>query len=50
VQSVPEDIDTIADLQKLAPLLLERGYTNEHVAAILGGNWISLLRRALPIS
>ena len=50
VQSVPVEIDTIADLQKLAPLLLEKGYTGEHVAAILGGNWISLLRRALPIS
>ncbi|HSF80352.1 MAG TPA: membrane dipeptidase [Anaerolineales bacterium] len=50
LQSVPMEIDTIADLQKLAPLLLEKGYTNGHITAILGGNWISLLRRALPKS
>jgi membrane dipeptidase len=50
VQSVPLDIDTIADLQKLAPLLEERGYTDEDVAAILGGNWLDLLRDTLPES
>ena len=48
VQSVPLEIDTIADLQKLGPILHEKGYTWEHIAAVLGGNWISLLRRGLP--
>lgn len=48
LQSVPEEIDTIADLRKLIPNLLDKGYTTEHIAAILGGNWISRLQRILP--
>lgn len=48
LQSVPEGIDSIADLQKLAPLLGERGYTEGDIAAILGTNWLSLLKRTLP--
>ncbi len=47
-QSVPHDIDTIADLQKLVPLLAEKGYTQDDIAAVLSGNWIGLLRRVLP--
>jgi membrane dipeptidase len=50
LQSVPAGIETIADLGKLAPLLSERGYTEADVTAILGGNWLSLLRRTLPQS
>jgi membrane dipeptidase len=49
-QSTPQEIDTIADLQKLAPLLSARGYSGEDVAAILGGNWINQLNRSLPAS
>ena len=48
LQSTPYEIDTIADLQKLVPLLLSHGYTNEDAAAILGGNWIGFLSRSLP--
>jgi membrane dipeptidase len=48
LQSVPAEIDTVADLQKLAPLLTEKGYTNNDVRAILGENWLSLLRQTLP--
>lgn len=48
LQSVPAEIDTIADLQKLAPLLRERGYKEADIAAIFGGNWINTLRRFLP--
>jgi membrane dipeptidase len=48
LQAVPAEIDTIADLQKLAPLLKEKGYTDNDIAAILGGNWLSLLHRTLP--
>ena len=43
----PSDLDTIADLQKLGPLLAERGYSSEDVAAIMHGNWVRLLRGAL---
>lgn len=48
LQSVPEGIDTVADLQKLAPLLAQKGYTETDIAAILGENWIAHLRRTLP--
>ena len=50
LQSTPIEIDTIADLQKLVPLLLSRGYSEEDAAAVLGGNWINQLHRSLPIS
>jgi membrane dipeptidase len=50
LQSAPAEFDTIADLQNLIPLLIEKGYTAEDAAAILGGNWFSLLRRSLPQS
>ncbi len=47
-QAVPAEIDTIADLQKLAPLLAEKGYSQADIAAVLGGNWLALLQRVLP--
>lgn len=48
LQSVPAEIDTIADLNKLAPLLAEKGYAETDIAAIFGQNWINLLHRILP--
>lgn len=48
LQSTPYQLDTIADLQKLVPLLLSRGYTEEDAAAILGDNWLRFLRHHLP--
>lgn len=48
LQHIPPELDTIADLQKLAPLLAARGYTDEDIAAIFGGNWLEHLRRTLP--
>lgn len=42
----PYDLDTIADLQKLAPMLQERGYTDSDVEAIFHGNWVRKLREA----
>lgn len=42
----PNDLDTIADLQKLAGLLAARGYGDDDIAAILHGNWLRLLRHA----
>lgn len=46
--AVPNEIDTIADLQKLAPVLSERGYDSQSIALILGGNWRRHLERTLP--
>jgi membrane dipeptidase len=48
LQSVPPEIDSIADLQKIGPLLKERGYTDTDVANILGGNWLTHLKTDLP--
>lgn len=42
----PCDLDTIADLQKLAGLLSNRGYSQADITAILHGNWLRLLRQA----
>lgn len=48
VESTPAEIDTITDLQKLAPLLAERGYSEKDIAAIFSENWLAVLRRGLP--
>ena len=48
LDSVPLGIDTVADLQKLSPLLAERGYTESDIAAILGENFINHLKKNLP--
>ncbi len=48
LQSTPHEIDTIADLQKLVPLLLARGYSEAQAEAVLGGNWRAHLLRSLP--
>jgi membrane dipeptidase len=48
LQSVPPEIDTIADMQKLVPLLEARGYSTVDVENILGQNWLRLLRSSLP--
>ena len=45
-EQVPHDLDTIADLQRVAELLQKRGYDDESVRAIMHGNWIRLLREA----
>lgn len=44
----PRDLDTIADLPTLEPLLRARGYTSDDVEAILHGNWLRMLRQAWP--
>jgi membrane dipeptidase len=48
LQSVPPEIETVADLQNLVSLLQARGYSETDVANILGGNWIARLKRDLP--
>jgi membrane dipeptidase len=46
--SVPADVDTIADLQRLGPILSARGYNENDVDAVLGGNWLRHLQACLP--
>lgn len=48
LQSTPVGINSIADLQKLAPLLAEKGYSQKDIRAIFGMNWINCLNGFLP--
>ncbi|MBI3162170.1 MAG: membrane dipeptidase [Chloroflexi bacterium] len=48
LQSVPPEIDTIADLQNLVSLLQMRGYSETDIENIFSGNWIARLKRDLP--
>ena len=43
-EQAPIDLHSIADLQKVAGLLADRGYSEEDVEAIMHGNWIRRLR------
>jgi membrane dipeptidase len=43
-ESAPTELDTIADLPRLGDALSARGYADAEVAAILGGNWLRVLR------
>jgi membrane dipeptidase len=43
---IPAEMDNAADLHKLIPALAERGYGDDDVAAIMGGNWLRKLRSA----
>lgn len=42
----PSDLDTIADLQRVADILSTRGYAPGDISAIMHGNCLRLLRRA----
>ncbi|MGD2176226.1 MAG: membrane dipeptidase [Anaerolineae bacterium] len=44
----PAALDTVADLGRIGPALGEAGYDEAHIEAILGGNWLRMLRRTLP--
>jgi membrane dipeptidase len=48
LQSIPPEMDSIADLQVIASGLKKRGYGESDVDNILGGNWLRFLRRNLP--
>lgn len=43
---IPAEMDSAVDLDKLIPALSARGYGDEDVAAIMGGNWLRKLRSA----
>lgn len=43
----PRDLDTIADIQRLAGILKRRGYAPSDIAAIFHGNWIRFFSAAL---
>jgi len=47
-EHIPAGLDSIADLGKIAEALLAHGYEAADVEGIMGGNWLRILRRALP--
>jgi membrane dipeptidase len=47
-ESIPAGLDTIADLQKIAAALQDAGYSTDDIDAVMSGNWIRILRKALP--
>ncbi len=44
----PSDLDTIADLPKVARILSRRGYSDADVEGIMCGNWLRFFSKALP--
>ena len=46
VEQSPADLDTIADLQKVAGILSGRGYSDEDVTKVMYRNWVGLLLHA----
>jgi membrane dipeptidase len=48
LQSIPGDVDSIADLRKVIPILSQKGYTEVDLSAIMGENWLEHLQRTLP--
>jgi len=47
-EAIPAELDTIRDHHKIGRVLLERGFERQHVANIMYGNWLRILRGALP--
>ena len=48
LQSIPAELDSIADLQLIASNLMARGYSEADAENVLGGNWLRFLRKHLP--
>lgn len=48
LNEVPLGLDSVADLRTIGEALEPMGYTSEDIEKILGGNWLRVLRRALP--
>ncbi len=47
-EQMPDGIDTVTDLLLIADGLRERGFSATDVEAIMGGNFLRVLRQALP--
>ena len=48
LQSIPPELDSVADLQLIASKLIALGYSESDAANVLGGNWLKFLRNHLP--
>jgi membrane dipeptidase len=49
VEAIPDGLETTADLWSLGGALRARGYSEDDIGAILGGNMLRKLRQALPV-
>jgi membrane dipeptidase len=47
-EQTPADLNTIADMQKVAELLAKRNYKQADIEAIMHGNWIRFFSEVLP--
>jgi membrane dipeptidase len=47
-QSTPRELNSIADMPIILPLLEEKGYSEQDLHLIFGMNWIRFLQEALP--
>ena len=47
-ESAPAEMDTVADLPRVGMALGELGYCAEDITAVLGANWLRVLRETLP--
>lgn len=47
-ESTPAEFDTVADLPKIAQALREAGFVEADIEAVMGGNWLRILRQGLP--
>ncbi len=48
-EQCPVEVETIADLQKIPPMLREKGYREQDIENIMGGNWIGFMMENLPV-
>ncbi|HSM87861.1 MAG TPA: dipeptidase, partial [Candidatus Limnocylindrales bacterium] len=44
VTSLPQGIDSVADLPRITEALLQRGYSREDIEKVLGGNFLRVMR------
>ena len=47
-EGMPNEIDTVADYQKVADVLAERGYRQDDIANVMSRNWQRFFERWLP--
>jgi len=47
-EGAPSELDTVADLHLVGEALSAAGFSDADVEQYLSGNWLRLLRRALP--
>jgi membrane dipeptidase len=50
VTSLPQGIDSVADLPKITQALYERGYTRAQIHKILGGNFLRVMRQVEAVA